>query len=497
MLAQLTIRDIVLIDRLDLELRRGPDRPHRRDRRRQVHPARRPRAGARRPRRRLAGPPRREAGPGHRGLRPAARPSGLGRRPSARRSSADGSLILRRVQMADGRTRAFVNDAPVSAQTLRDVGRALVEIHGQHDDRALVDPAAHRALLDAFGGLEAQARRGPRAAFAARRGGRAAPRRTSRPGSPRPGPMPTTCTTPTTSSPSSKPEPGEEEALGRAARRDDAGREGRRATCATRYESCRRRRLARRRRLSALLRRLERRAAQAPDLDRALPQGARRGAGGARRARSAAVEDALRGRRLRPARARDASRSGCSRCAPPPASTASRSTSCRSCWSGFAAELAALDAGEARLAGLAAGREAARGRLSAAAAASCRRRRRGDGGDARRRGQRANSPPLKLERARFITADRGRRRNGRPGRHRPGRVLGLDQSRHPAGAADQGRLGRRARALHAGPEGVAGRPRLGADAGLRRDRHRRRRRRGGRHRLAPGAAVGARSRCSP
>ncbi len=68
---------------------------------------------------------------------------------------ADGDLILRRVQMADGRTRAFVNDQPVSVQTLRALGRALVEIHGQHDDRALVDPAAHRQLLDAFGGLRA------------------------------------------------------------------------------------------------------------------------------------------------------------------------------------------------------------------------------------------------------------------------------------------------------------------------------------------------------
>ncbi|MBV9703895.1 MAG: DNA repair protein RecN [Methylobacteriaceae bacterium] len=69
---------------------------------------------------------------------------------------ADGDLILRRVQAADGRTRAYVNDAPVSAQALRSIGSALVEIHGQHDDRALVEPAVHRALLDAFGRLEAQ-----------------------------------------------------------------------------------------------------------------------------------------------------------------------------------------------------------------------------------------------------------------------------------------------------------------------------------------------------
>ena len=61
-------------------------------------------------------------------------------------------VILRRVQYADGRTRAFINDQPVSASLLREVGALAVEIHGQHDDRALVDTATHRALLDAFGG---------------------------------------------------------------------------------------------------------------------------------------------------------------------------------------------------------------------------------------------------------------------------------------------------------------------------------------------------------
>ncbi len=68
----------------------------------------------------------------------------------------DGDLVLRRVQNADGRTRAYVNDQPVSAGTLRLIGEGLVEIHGQHDDRALVDASIHRALLDAFGGLQAQ-----------------------------------------------------------------------------------------------------------------------------------------------------------------------------------------------------------------------------------------------------------------------------------------------------------------------------------------------------
>jgi DNA repair protein RecN (Recombination protein N) len=68
--------------------------------------------------------------------------------------AADEPLILRRVQFADGRTRAFVNDQPVGAQALQSLGAALVEIHGQHDARALVDATTHRWLLDAFGGLE-------------------------------------------------------------------------------------------------------------------------------------------------------------------------------------------------------------------------------------------------------------------------------------------------------------------------------------------------------
>ncbi len=69
----------------------------------------------------------------------------------------DGELILRRVQVADGRTRAFVNDQPVSVQVLRSLGAALVEIHGQHDDRALIDPETHRTMLDVFGDLGLQA----------------------------------------------------------------------------------------------------------------------------------------------------------------------------------------------------------------------------------------------------------------------------------------------------------------------------------------------------
>lgn len=65
-----------------------------------------------------------------------------------------GEMILRRVQFSDGRTRAFLNDQTVSVQTLKAIGATLVEIHGQHDERALVDTATHRRLLDAFAALE-------------------------------------------------------------------------------------------------------------------------------------------------------------------------------------------------------------------------------------------------------------------------------------------------------------------------------------------------------
>ncbi len=68
----------------------------------------------------------------------------------------EGDVILRRVQMADGRTRALINDQAVSVQALKAIGSSLVEIHGQHDDRALADPATHRTILDVFSGATAE-----------------------------------------------------------------------------------------------------------------------------------------------------------------------------------------------------------------------------------------------------------------------------------------------------------------------------------------------------
>ena len=68
-----------------------------------------------------------------------------------------GELILRRTLGQDGRTKAFVNDQPVSVALLRALGDLLVEIQGQFEQRGLLDSATHRELLDAYGGLTALA----------------------------------------------------------------------------------------------------------------------------------------------------------------------------------------------------------------------------------------------------------------------------------------------------------------------------------------------------
>ena len=66
----------------------------------------------------------------------------------------DGEVILRRINTVDGRKTAWVNDRRVSGEVLRDLSETLVELHGQHDDRGLLNPRGHRALLDAFAGLD-------------------------------------------------------------------------------------------------------------------------------------------------------------------------------------------------------------------------------------------------------------------------------------------------------------------------------------------------------
>ncbi|MBI1394095.1 MAG: DNA repair protein RecN [Alphaproteobacteria bacterium] len=70
--------------------------------------------------------------------------------------SDDDQIILRRIQKPDGKGRAFVNGQPASIATLRAIGGALLEVHGQHDGRGFMNVATHRALLDAYAGIEAR-----------------------------------------------------------------------------------------------------------------------------------------------------------------------------------------------------------------------------------------------------------------------------------------------------------------------------------------------------
>ncbi len=74
----------------------------------------------------------------------------LGRWLAERDLDADGELLLRRVVTAEGRSRAYINGAPVPVQKLRRLGSMLVEVHGQHEHQALVRPAEQLRLLDAY-----------------------------------------------------------------------------------------------------------------------------------------------------------------------------------------------------------------------------------------------------------------------------------------------------------------------------------------------------------
>lgn len=69
-------------------------------------------------------------------------------------SVEEDELILRRVNGLDGRKTGWVNDRRVSGEVLRKLSETLVELHGQHDDRGLLNPRGHRALLDAFGVID-------------------------------------------------------------------------------------------------------------------------------------------------------------------------------------------------------------------------------------------------------------------------------------------------------------------------------------------------------
>ncbi|MGD9639325.1 MAG: DNA repair protein RecN [Alphaproteobacteria bacterium] len=68
--------------------------------------------------------------------------------------AVDGELVLRRIVSSDGRSKAYINDQPVSIKALKDIGTSLVEIHGQFETYGLLNPATHRKLLDEFGNIK-------------------------------------------------------------------------------------------------------------------------------------------------------------------------------------------------------------------------------------------------------------------------------------------------------------------------------------------------------
>ncbi|MCG3268830.1 DNA repair protein RecN [Yoonia sp. I 8.24] len=67
--------------------------------------------------------------------------------------AAEDELILRRVNTRDGRKTAWINDRRVSGEVLRNLSETLVELHGQHDDRGLLNPRGHQQMLDSYAGL--------------------------------------------------------------------------------------------------------------------------------------------------------------------------------------------------------------------------------------------------------------------------------------------------------------------------------------------------------
>ncbi|MEL6685458.1 MAG: AAA family ATPase, partial [Pseudomonadota bacterium] len=86
--------------------------------------------------------------------------------------TVEDELILRRINTRDGRKTAWINDRRVSGEVLRALSDTLVELHGQHDDRGLLNPRGHRQMLDSYAGLEAaleKARKSWRALSAAQR----------------------------------------------------------------------------------------------------------------------------------------------------------------------------------------------------------------------------------------------------------------------------------------------------------------------------------------
>ena len=466
-------------------------RAHRRDRRGQVDPARRARAGARRARRQRPGPRRPGAGGRSRVAfelprRPcSARPA---RRERASRPSRASRCVIRRI--AQGRRRQpRLRQRPGGARPalLRELGAVLVEIHGQHDDRGLLNPAATApcSTASAASTPARSARAWARCRELERELDAARARRSTRPTRDR-------------------------EWLdhrGRRARR--ARRRGGRGgsaspTCARDMQAGGAAR-GRSRRARRAARRLGRRAVAAapggaaarPDRRRA--SAARRGAGRARPRGDRGGRGRGTHRRRAPRRwpsTRPSSRRprrGCSRSARWPASTASRPTRLPALRDELQAQARARSRqASERIAALeAALAEARDAPIDARPTALTRGAPRGRGAARRGGGRRAGA----AEARRGALPHRDRRRRARAGGRRPGRVRGLDQPRRAVRAADQdrrgGELSRFILALKVALAEAGG----GGDDDLRRDRPRRRRRGRQRDRRAAAPAGARRRRC--
>ena len=382
-------------------------------------------------------------------------------------SEGSGEMILRRVQLADGRTRAFINDQAISVQTLKAVGSALVEIHGQHDERALVDASTHRRLLDAFAGLEKdvaalerlwEARRAANTVLDEHREGMERAAREADYLRHASGELKALA-----------PKDGEETAL---AERRTAMMQGEKIAADLREAqdavSGHHSPVAA---LAAAVRRLERRAGNAP----ALVEPAVKAIDAAINALEEAdqhLSAALIAADFDPSELERieerlfALRAASRKYATPVDALAALAAK-------YAGDVALIDAGAGQLKKLEAAAAEADKRYSAAAGEAFRRAHQ-ISGKAQQGGQwgtgAAEAGARQIRNASGIRSEIA----GAAGL-RPGRVLGADQSRHEGGALDEGRLRRRTVAVPAGAQGGAVRPRLGAHFGVRRNRYRRRR----------------------
>ena len=391
-----------------------------------------------------------------------------------------GEMILRRVQLADGRTRAFINDQAISVQTLKAVGSALVEIHGQHDERALVDASTHRRLLDAFAGLEKDVTAleklwdARRAANTVLDEHRASMERAAREAD--------YLRHASDELKKLAPKDGEETAL--AERRTTMMQGEKIASDLREAQDAVSGNHSPVSALSAAVRRLERRAGNSPTLVEPAVK-AIDAAINALEEADQHLTAALIAADFDPSELERieerlfALRAASRKYSTPVDGLAALAAK-------YAADVALIDAGAGQLKRLEAAAAEADKHYSAAATKLSAARTKS--AEKLNKAVNAELAPLKLERAKFMTQVETDAKSPGPQGIDRDRVLGADQSRHQAGAADEGRLRRRTVAVPAGAEGRAVRPRLGADFGVRRNRYRRRRRGGRRDRRPAGAA---------